>query len=109
MTLKRQKRNSKQSRICARLLPLNNPVALIPLGLVLSTIGGCIFPLFGIFWCKMLFVMQPNLNEPDSRIDMSGVRKYTFIMLGLAVASLIFIFLNRALFGVLGESMTKHI
>jgi len=73
----------------------------IPVGLIFSAIGGCIFPVFGIFWGKILFVMQPDLLNPDKRIDLTKINEYAFIMLGLGFISFFTIFINRSLWGIL--------
>jgi len=51
--------------------------------------------------------MQPNINDPNSRIDFSEVRKYALIMLALGIIAMFLVFFNRSIFGILGESMTK--
>ena len=38
---------------------------------------------------------------------MDEVRKYSFIMLGLGIAAGFLVLINRSIFGILGESMTK--
>lgn len=92
-----------------RLIPYNRPYLLIPLGLVFSALAGCVFPIFGIFWAKILFIMQPDLLNPDARVNMDEVRKYTFIMLGMGFLSFFLVSGNRSIFGVLAESMTAKI
>lgn len=101
-----KKKRDKKGYFC-RLLPYNKPYAIIPFGLVISGLAGCVFPVFGIFWAKILFVMQPDILNPDKRVDMDEVWKYAFIMLGLGFIAMILTFLNRSIFGILGESMTK--
>jgi len=92
-----------------KLLPLNKPLILIPFGLVFSTLAGSIFPVFGIFWSKILFVMQPNPLDPESLIEFDKIRENTYIMIGIAVCAFIMPFFARLIWGLLGESMTKNI
>lgn len=81
----------------------------IPVALILSVCAGSIFPVFAIFWSKILFVMQPDPFNPEARINFDKVKEYTYIMIGISAGAFIFPFFGRLIFGILGESMTKNI
>ncbi len=54
-----------------------------------------------------MFEMQPDINDPRSRINLDNVDKWAYIMISLAVVGGLLIFINRSIFGILGASLTK--
>ena len=105
-TKRMKKREKCKVKYFWRLIPFNTPWILIPFGIVFSAIGGCIFPVFGIFWAKIMFVMQPDyITKLPPSLD--KIDEYAGIMIGLAVLGGSIIFINRSIFGILGASLMK--
>ena len=65
------------------------------------------FPVFAVYWSKILFVMQPIPGE--DRINFDKIRTYSYIMIGISFGSFIFTFCGKIIFGFMGENMTKNI
>lgn len=103
---RKKKREKCKVKYFCRLIPKNTPWILIPFGIVFSAIGGCVFPVFGIFWAKIMFEMQPNYitHEPPK---MDKINEYAIVMICLATFGGLIIFVNRSIFGILGASLIK--
>lgn len=70
-----------------RLSVHNKPAYFVIIGLIFSLIYGAMLPTFGIWFAKMLFVMQTPLNPEDPNnwiapitIDFSTAQKFGIIM-----------------------------
>lgn len=61
-----------------RLQPYNKPAHYVVLGFICSAIQGCIFPVFGIFITKMLFILM-NFDKHKLREDSNAWCLYMFI------------------------------
>lgn len=88
-----------------RLAPYNRPIINAIIGIIVSCIQGCIFPVFGIFITKFLFAMMNPVKE-QMRADCNAWALYMFIA---SLVSLCTSFSQKFAFGVLGENITKHI
>ena len=87
------------------LAPYNKPIMNVFVGLVVSCVQGCIFPVFGIFMTRMLFaLMQPVKADLRSESD-----KWCLGMFMCSVGTLMTCFLQKFLFGLIGENITLHI
>jgi len=88
-----------------RLSPYNKPLINVIIGIIMSCIQGCIFPVFGIFITKMLFsLMQPIKSEMREMAD-----EWCLYMFLCAVVCFITNFSSKFSFGVIGENITFNI
>lgn len=89
-----------------RLLNFNRPKINVVIGILFSIIHGSIMPVFGGIMAKMLFVLM------DTR-DLTALRdNATFwccLMIGLALSVFFSGFINKFIFGVIGENVTLNI
>jgi hypothetical protein len=53
----RKKKRNKCGSFFFRLIPLNKPIIGIPFALIFSCLAGAVFPVFAVYWSKILFVM----------------------------------------------------
>lgn len=88
-----------------RLAPYNKPLVNIVVGMIVSCIQGCIFPVFGIFITKMLF----SLMIPDKDYMRSESNAWCLYMFICACVSLCTTFTQKFCFGIVGENITLNI
>lgn len=89
-----------------RLLLYNKPYYLIFIAVICSALQGCVFPIYGWFYVKILFATL-TLGTPAA--DFDEVLYWTFFLLGLAGVAFIATYIYKSLFGVLGEWMTLEV
>jgi len=89
-----------------RLLKYNKPYYLIFIAVICSALQGCVFPVYGWFYVKILFATLA-LDIKSTAFD--DVKYWTFMLLGLSGVALIATYIYKSLFGILGEWMTLEI
>jgi ATP-binding cassette subfamily B (MDR/TAP) protein 1 len=91
-----------------RIIPFNKPAYMVFLGVILSLIKGAVFPVFSIFFSKIIFNLQ--LTLPFQLDDMKDQNdKYCLYLLILSLVCGVCINFQKYTFGVVGENMTKYI
>jgi len=100
----RLKRNIKRGVFC-RLIGINKPTVLIFTGLFGSLIQGSLFPVFAIFWTKILFVMM----KTDNNEIKDGVHTYALWMFIMALITLFATIAQKMSFGILSDNMTRSL
>ena len=83
------------------------PGWLVPVGLIFSLFLGTVMPVFGVILTKLLF----GLSVPPNPLD--KVREnadfYCLMMFACAIGAATFIFMQKIVFGTLGETVTLKI
>ena len=88
-----------------RLSPYNKPAINVLVGLVASCVQGALFPTLGLFMMRMLFsLMIPNKDAMRDETD-----KWCLGMFLCSVGSFLTGFLQKFMFGMIGENITYHI
>ncbi len=89
-------------------------------GLIVSLLNGGLMPLFGYFLAKVLSVLNKfeYFSDPDydtSELDydkddlIDDNDKYVLAVVGLAVLSFLFSFLQNAIFSYIGQIFTNNL
>ena len=78
----------------------SRPASLQLIALFSSLMMASVWPLEGLLYTKLTFA----LFESDD--IMGGIKKYVYLLLGLSVAAFLFAFLQKSLFGIIGENIT---
>ena len=95
---------NKKGVFC-KLFEINNPKILVIVGLFAAFVQAGVFPTYGIFWTKILFVMMRN--DKDSIRD--GVEENALYMFIVSIVSFFNTFILKVSFGIVSENMTKEL
>jgi len=90
-----------------RILKMTEPGWLVPVGLIFSLLLGTVMPTFGVILTKLLFGLAVPPNPLDKVRENANF--FCLMMLCCAVGSATFIFMQKIIFGNLGESVTLKI
>ncbi len=85
-----------------RLIPYSRPCSLVFIGLLVSLIQGCIFPIFGLFLVKMLFALM----SPDMEYLREESNFWCLLMFLSAILMFFTMTTQKGSFGIIGENIT---
>ena len=85
--------------------PYNKPSYLVFVGLMFSTLAGCVFPVFGVFLTKSLFAMM----IPDLELMWDEANKWNLNMFFIAVIAFFLYTASQYMFKKLGENITLNL
>lgn len=102
-----------QTSTFRKIFKYNNPVSFVYIGLFCSLVLGTVNPILGVCLAKLITVMTipREVVEYDMMKDYddyirTNVDKWCFVILAMGFVNLIFGFVNKYLFGYLGENVT---
>jgi len=104
-TERRLKEKYEKMSFASRISPYAKPFINVMIGLFVSTLQGCMLPLFGITIGKVTFaLMKPDPDEVRDEAD-----KWCLYMLMIMIGSFFTAFSQKFAFGVVGENITLKI
>lgn len=79
------------------------------LGIFFALVNGAVFPVFSLFFAKMLNSLLIIAMEPNSPTEIANINFYALLFVILGVASFLLTTLQNACMIVVGEDITKKI
>lgn len=69
------------------MLPFNKPYILIPLGLIFCALSECCYPIMAVFYVKITFLMEWNIDGTE--LSIHDLNKYVYSIMILAVGTVL--------------------